>query len=85
MNELQQYLDRSLQKNADQSSRNHDRIISKAEVGQKKIEEVLKRMNSIDENLVKRSFTEAPLYQHPGLRTIERPLENHVVLNNQNQ
>ena len=75
LNNLQKHLDESLQKHADQSSKNHDRIISKAEVGQKKIDDVLKKLNVIDENVVERSFVETPPYQNPGTVVIKRPIE----------
>ena len=76
LNNLKQHLDTTLQKHADQSSKNHDRIISKAEVGQKKIDSVLKKLNVIDENVVERSFVETPVHQNPGTRRVVRqPME----------
>ena len=77
---LQQKIDKSLLKQADQSTKNHDRIISKAEVGHKKMDEVLKKLNSINESVVnKKSFAEAavnPVNQNLGMTLNGRAVQN---------
>ena len=49
LDNIQQSLDTSLKDHSDFHSRNHDRIISKVDVGQKKIDDIAKRLSSINE------------------------------------
>ena len=80
---LQQHLGNILQKHNDQSSKNHDRVISKAEVGQKKIDEVLGKLNTIDDNIVNtKVLVETPLQQTLATTSNELPT---VTLNQSNQ
>ena len=76
---LQDHIDKSLQKQSDQSSRNHDRVISKAEVGQKKIDDALKKLDVIDGNITGSSVAEIPLQQSP---VVTRPNERLTTTHN---
>ena len=46
-------------------------------MGEKKIEDVLKKMNSMDKSMAKRLLIETPPYQNSG---IEQPIKRHDMV-----